>query len=151
MNKAFWHRFQILTKRPERLTSISERLPWTPNIWMGVTVESSDYKHRIDRLRTIDAYIKFLSIEPLIGPMGELNLENIDWVIAGGESGPKSRPMQADWVREIREQCLNSKTPFFFKQWGGTRKKKNGRELDGRTWDEYPLNNGNAPYDSNIA
>lgn len=139
MNKAYWHRFQILTKRSYRLKKLSNKLSWTENIWMGVTVECADYKYRIDDLRHTGANIKFLSIEPLIAPVGDLDLENIDWVIAGGESGPKSRPIDIEWVREIRDQCKERKTPFFFKQWGGTRKKKNGRILDGKIWDEIPL------------
>lgn len=139
MNSAHWHRFQILTKRSDRLAEISYKLSWTKNIWMGVTVENADYKYRVDDLRHSHAYIKFLSIEPLISPVGDLDLEDIDWVIAGGESGPRARPMKAEWVRDIRDQCKTNNTPFFFKQWGGTRKKKNGRVLDGKLWDELPV------------
>lgn len=141
MAKAHWHRFQVLTKRAERLKELSNKLPWNDNIWMGVTVETSDYKFRIDHLRNTGANIKFLSIEPLLGSLGKLNLENIDWVIAGGESGPFSRPVSPEWIREIRNQCVEKGVPFFFKQWGGFNKKKNGRLLDGKTWDEMPVEN----------
>ena len=139
MNNAHWHHFQILTKRSNRLAIMSYKLSWSSNIWMGVTVENADYKYRIDDLRHTGAYIKFISIEPLLSSIGYLNLENIDWVIAGGESGPKARPIKIEWVREIRDQCKATNIPFFFKQWGGTRKKKNGRILDGKLWDELPL------------
>lgn len=138
MGQADWHRFQVLTKRNERLAELSPRLPWHDNIWMGVSVENADYVHRIDNLRMTGAKIKFLSLEPLIGPVGQLDLEDIDWVIVGGESGPKARPVNPDWVREIRDQCTDQQIPFFFKQWGGTNKKKTGKELDGRTWCEIP-------------
>ena len=141
MAKAHWHRFQVLTKRAERLKKLSNKLSWNDNIWMGVTVETSAYKFRIDRLRNTGANIKFLSIEPLLGSLGKLNLENIDWVIAGGESGPFSRPVSPEWIREIRNQCIKNGVPFFFKQWGGFNKKKNGRLLDGKTWDEMPVEN----------
>jgi protein gp37 len=139
MNNAYWHRFQILTKRSERLAKLARQLSWTPNIWMGVTVENADYKYRIDDLRYSGAFIKFLSIEPLLGSVGCLALRKIDWVIVGGESGPGARPIVVDWVREIQDQCKVNDIPFFFKQWGGIRKKKNGRILDGKTWDEFPL------------
>lgn len=142
MSKAHWHTFQVLTKRSERLMELSHALPWAANIWMGVTVESKDYIHRIDDLRNSGAYIKFLSIEPLLGPLPELNLKGIDWVIAGGESGPGARPMNPDWVFDIRNQCQTARVPFFFKQWGGTKKKKAGRLLEGRTWDEMPVVRG---------
>lgn len=138
MSKAHWHTFQVLTKRSERLIELSHELPWAANIWMGVTVESKDYTHRIDDLRNSGAYLKFLSIEPLLGPLPGLNLDGIDWVIAGGESGPGARPINPDWVSDIRDQCQVASVPFFFKQWGGTRKKKAGRLLEGRTWDEMP-------------
>ncbi len=139
MKEADWHLFQILTKRSEQLRDMDKILEWRPNIWMGVSVENGDYKERIDHLRSIGATTKFLSLEPLIGPVGELDLEGIDWVIVGGESGPKARPMDKDWVTEIRDQCVDADVPFFFKQWGGTNKKKTGRELDGREWLEMPL------------
>jgi protein gp37 len=139
MQKAKQHQFQILTKRTERLAELSPRLPWMDNIWMGVTVESADYKYRIDYLRYTGANIKFLSFEPLLGDLGELNLDEIDWVIVGGESGPGARPMEIGWVRNIRDKCLSQNVPFFFKQWGGINKKKTGRLLDGKTWDEMPI------------
>jgi protein gp37 len=138
MNKVPQHTFQILTKRATHLEDLSSLLPWSENIWMGVTVENSDYKERIDSLRRSGAYIKFLSLEPLLGDVGVLNLEGIDWVIVGGESGPKARPIKASWVRNIQEQCKKQNASFFFKQWGGVNKKKNGRLLDGKTWDEMP-------------
>ncbi|MBA4373359.1 MAG: hypothetical protein C0402_10935 [Thermodesulfovibrio sp.] len=139
MHQANWHTFQVLTKRSERLLDLSDALPWSSNIWMGVTVENKDYMHRIDHLRESGAYLKFLSIEPLLGPLPKMNLEGIDWVIVGGESGPGARPMDPAWVLDIRNQCEEAGAPFFFKQWGGTRKKKAGRMLEGRTWDEMPM------------
>ncbi len=138
MNEASWHTFQILTKRSERLKELAPQLTWTPNIWMGVTVENSDVKYRIEDLKTIPASIKFLSLEPLLSDLGELNFSGIDWVIVGGESGPKSRPMDIQWVRPIRDYCLNNNIPFFFKQWGGVNKKKSGNLLDGTIWNQYP-------------
>lgn len=139
MQEASWHQFQVLTKRAQRLEELAPRLRWPKNVWMGVSVERDDYKYRIDHLRRTSAQIKFLSLEPLLGPVGELNLEGIDWVIVGGESGPGARPISKDWVLEVRDQCLQANVPFFFKQWGGTRKKLTGRTLQGRTWDEMPL------------
>jgi len=139
MRQAQQHQYQILTKRAERLAELSPELSWLGNIWMGVTVEAVDYKYRIDYLRYTGANIKFLSLEPLLGDLGELNLDEIDWVIVGGESGPGSRPMKSEWVRNIRKQCQKQKIPLFFKQWGGFNKKKNGRVLDGKTWDEMPI------------
>ena len=139
MQEADWHVFQVLTKRSERLAELALDLPWPKNIWMGVSVENEDYKFRIDHLRGIPAYIKFLSCEPLIGSIPNIRLDGLDWVIVGGESGPKSRPMREEWVTEIRDQCQESDTPFFFKQWGGINKKKNGRILENRTWDESPI------------
>jgi protein gp37 len=138
MQRAYWHRFQVLTKRAERLAYLDRQLPWANNIWMGVSVEDESYTHRIDRLRDTGAAIKFLSLEPLLGPLDNLSLEGIDWVIVGGESGPGARPMNAEWVLSIRDQCLSAEVPFFFKQWGGVWKKRFGRTLDGRTWDEMP-------------
>lgn len=138
MNHAKWHTFQVLTKRADRLQALSPELPWKQNIWMGVTVENTDYTHRIDFLRESGAYIKFLSIEPLLGPISNLNLDDIDWVIVGGESGPGARPMDPAWVLDIRDQCRSAGVPFFFKQWGGVRKKNAGRLLEGRTWNEMP-------------
>ncbi len=138
MRQAHWHRFQVLTKRPGRLVRLSSKLDWAPNIWMGVSVETERYRPRIDDLRATDARIKFLSLEPLLGPLPDLNLAGMDWVIVGGESGPKARPMDKAWVTSLRDQCHQAKVPFFFKQWGGTNKKKAGRILDGRTWDQMP-------------
>ena len=138
MRRADWHRFQVLTKRAERLACISEDLTWADNIWMGVSVESDAYVHRIDHLRNTGAEIKFLSLEPLLGPLDNLRLDGIHWVIVGGESGPGARPMDSDWVISIRDQCIDAGVPFFFKQWGGVWKKRNGRLLEGRTWDEMP-------------
>ena len=132
------HQFQILTKRAERLAELSRLLPWTENIWMGVSVENRDYIQRIDILRQTEAFVKFLSIEPLLGPIPELDLAGIDWIIVGGESGPGARPMKKEWVTEIRDQCLDAGVAFFFKQWGGTNKKRSGRRLEGRIWDEMP-------------
>jgi protein gp37 len=117
---------------------LSPEIAWPSNVWMGVSVETQKYTYRIEQLRQTDAHIKFLSLEPLLGSLGNLNLRGIDWVIAGGESGPGARPMREEWVTEIRDQCLASNTPFFFKQWGGKNKKKAGRELQGRTWNQLP-------------
>jgi protein gp37 len=138
MNRAHWHRFQVLTKRADRLAEISTELNWSPNIWMGVSVESQKYVHRIDDLRETEAKVKFLSLEPLLGPLKSLNLKLIDWAIVGGESGYGFRPIKEEWVLEIREQCRLSDVPFFFKQWGGFNKKKTGRLLEGQTWDAMP-------------
>lgn len=139
MNHARWHTFQVLTKRSERLLKLSRRIKWTPNIWQGVTVEHTATRSRIEDLRLVDAPTKFLSIEPLIGPITGLNLSGIDWVIVGGESGPGARPIKKEWVTAIRDVCIKTETPFFFKQWGGVRKKENGRMLENRIWDEMPL------------
>ena len=133
------HIFQVLTKRAERLAELSAKLPWHSNIWMGVSVENGEYTYRIERLRSTGAKVKFISMEPLLSPVPELRLEGINWVIVGGESGPRARPMKAEWVIQIRNQCLIADVPFFFKQWGGVNKKKTGRSLDGQTWDEMPF------------
>jgi len=138
MEKASWHRFQVLTKRSERLAEIADKLLWPGNVWMGVTVESGDYLYRIDHLRSIHAAVKFLSLEPLLGPVHDMNLSGIDWMIVGGESGPGARPMKEEWVRDVLNQCRIKGVPFFFKQWGGKNKKKTGRLLDRRTYDEMP-------------
>ena len=138
MNKASWHTFQVLTKRSERLVEINDRLTWSPNIWMGVSVENEDYKFRISDLKKTSAKIKFVSFEPLLGQISNLNLNHIDWVIVGGESGPGARLMESSWVEGIKNQCKENSVPFFFKQWGGVNKKKSGRILQGRTWDELP-------------
>ncbi len=132
------HTYQVLTKRAENLERHADKLPWPSNIWMGVSVENSDYTWRIDHLRRTPAAIKFLSLEPLLGPLDRLNLTGIDWAIAGGESGPGSRAMDAEWVRSIRDQCVKAKVAFHFKQWGGVNKKRTGRVLDGRVWSEWP-------------
>ncbi len=142
MKKAYWHRFQVLTKRANRLELISPMLDWTPNIWMGVSVESEKYVSRIEHLKRSGAQTKFLSLEPLLGPLKHLDLSGIDWAIVGGESGAGSRPMRIDWVTSIRQQCQDANVAFFFKQWGGVQKKRNGRELEGRTWDEMPASIG---------
>lgn len=145
MEKANWHVFQVLTKRSGRLRELSAALPWPSNVWAGVTVETAKYAFRIDDLRATGARLKFLSLEPLLGPMPDLNLAGIDWVIVGGESGPKARRMEADWARDVRDQCLAASVPFFFKQWGeydenGVRvgKKAAGKMLDGQIWDQMP-------------
>ena len=138
MARATWHQFQILTKRSKRLRDLAPGLSWEPNIWMGVSVENSDYVHRIDDLKQTNAQVKFLSLEPLLGPIPQLMLAGIDWVIVGGESGPGARPMREEWVTDIRDQVLQAGIPFFFKQWGGTNKKKNGRILENRLWDQMP-------------
>jgi len=138
MKRAHWHQFQVLTKRSERLLELSPHLEWMDNIWMGVSVENADYTFRIDHLRKTGAKIKFLSVEPLLGPIPKMNLKGINWVIVGGESGPGARPLEREWVVDIKNQCVKAKVPFFFKQWGGVQKKKAGRLLDGRTWDQMP-------------
>ena len=138
MHRASHHVFQVLTKRSERLTRLAPELDWPENVWMGVTVEHADYLDRVEHLRATPARIKFLSLEPLLGPMPHVDLAGIDWVIVGGESGPGARPMRAEWATEIRDRCASAGVPFFFKQWGGRNKKKAGRVLDGRTWDEMP-------------
>jgi len=138
MNENPQHVFQVLTKRAERLFEIHSELKWTHNIWMGVSVENTKVIDRIDYLRQTNARVKFLSCEPLIGPLPKLNLQNIDWVIVGGESGTRPRPMNADWVLDIQDQCAATDVAFFFKQWGGRNKKANGRVLNGRTYDEMP-------------
>jgi len=139
MHRAFWHTFQVLTKRSERLLELDKVIIWPKNVWMGVSVENSNYTYRIEHLKSTHAQIKFLSLEPLLGPIRYLQLEGIDWVIVGGESGPGARPMAEEWVTSIRDQCAEAEVPFFFKQWGGVRKKRRGRVLEGRTWDEMPV------------
>ncbi|MEO5318127.1 phage Gp37/Gp68 family protein [Arthrobacter sp. CC3] len=132
------HTYQVLTKRSHRMARVASRLDWPQNLWMGVSVENQDVVDRIDHLRQVPASVRFLSCEPLIGPIEGLNLDEIHWVIAGGESGPNHRPMDPRWVESIRDQCLDAEVPFFFKQWGGRTPKKNGRTLAGRTWDAMP-------------
>lgn len=138
MNLANWHIFQVLTKRPERLAKLSDKLNWSNNIWIGTSVENSDYIYRIDQLKKAKAHIKFISIEPMLGPILHFPVNGIDWVIVGGESGPRARVIKLEWVRLIRDICLKNEIPFFFKQWGGKQKWKNGRELDGQVWNEMP-------------
>lgn len=132
------HTYQVLTKRAENLELYAKRLPWPSNVWMGVSVENSDYTWRIDHLRRTPAATKFLSLEPLLGALDEIDLHGIDWAIAGGESGPGSRSMDPEWVRSIRDQCVRAGVAFHFKQWGGVNKKRAGRMLDGRVWSEWP-------------
>ncbi len=139
------HDFQVLTKRPERTLELAAALPWPPNVWMGTSVENALYTHRIDTLRQVPAKIRFLSCEPLLGPIPKLPLRGIHWVIVGGESGPGARPMERAWVEQIRDRCLGEGVAFFFKQWGGVQKKKAGRKLGSRTWDEMPAVGGIKP------
>jgi protein gp37 len=139
METASWHTFQILTKRSERLAEECTALNWPSNVWMGVSVENSYYINRIEDLKRTDAVVKFVSFEPLLSAIGPVDLDGIDWVVVGGESGPGSRPMEKEWVVEIKETCTRQGVPFFFKQWGGVRKKQNGRLLEGRTWSEMPV------------
>lgn len=138
MEQAHWHKFQILTKRSERLLTLSNKLPWTGNIMMGVTVENNKHLYRIDDLRKTNVVTKFLSLEPLLGPLDGLNLQGIDWVIVGGESGPGARYMSPEWVEGIHVRCKDQNVPFFFKQWGGIHKKEAGRIFKGQTWNEMP-------------
>jgi protein gp37 len=138
MARAHWHQFQVLTKRADRLRELSRELPWPPNVWQGVSIESERYLDRIDALRRTGAAVKFLSLEPLLEALPNLDLRGIDWVIVGGESGPGARPIEKSWVIGIREKCKRAEIKFFFKQWGGVQKSKTGRTLEGRTWDEMP-------------
>jgi protein gp37 len=138
MERADWHVFQILTKRAERLAEIAPLLPWPPNVWQGVSVENARYTSRIAFLRRVPAAVRFLSVEPLLGPIQDLPLDGIHWVIVGGESGPNHRLPNPQWVRDIRDQCRAARVPFFFKQWGGITSRAEGRMLDGRTWDQFP-------------
>lgn len=139
MHKASHHTFQILTKRSARLAEVAPLLPWPRNVWIGVSIEDDRFVWRADHLRHVPAALRFLSLEPLLGPVPSLSLEGIDWVIVGGESGPGARPMDPDWVRDIRDRCVRAGVPFFFKQWGGVRRTAAGRTLDGRTWDDLPI------------
>ena len=138
MRLASWHTFQVLTKRSGRLRDLSEEIDWPDNVWMGVSVENQDYTFRIGDLARTDAHVKFLSLEPLLGPLQLVDLSGIDWVIVGGESGPGARPMEEEWVLDIRDQCVASGVAFFFKQWGGVHRKQNGRLLEGRIWSQMP-------------
>lgn len=139
MNETPRHTYQILTKRSKRLFDLAPYLNWTPNIWMGTSIENEEVTFRVDDLRRTPAHIKFLSCEPLLGPLNSLNLNEIDWVIVGGESGPGARPMDKEWVVSIKNQCIENNVAFFFKQWGGVQKHRHGRVLNGRTYDEYPV------------
>lgn len=138
MRRADWHTFQVLTKRQDRLVELAPDLPWPPNVWMGVTIENRRFVHRADRLRDVPAAVRFISAEPLLGPLDGLDLTNIDWLIAGGESGAKHRRIDPAWVRDLRDRCGDDGVAFFFKQWGGHRPKTGGRLLDDRTWDQLP-------------
>jgi protein gp37 len=138
MRKASWHTFQILTKRHERMVEVGRNLDWPPNVWMGVSIENRRFVHRTDFLRKTPAAVRFVSAEPLLGPLEHLDLAEIDWLIAGGESGPGHRPVREEWLLDLRDQCLDEGVAFFFKQWGGRTPKVGGRELDGRTWNEMP-------------
>ena len=145
MARAGQHSFQVLTKRSERLRDTAKRLPWPSNVWIGVSVESAHYAYRIDDLRCVPAETRFVSFEPLLADAGKLDLTGIHWAIVGGESGPGARPMKPEWALRIRDQCIDQSVPFFFKQWGGVRKKKAGRLLEGRVWDEYPSHRLTTP------
>jgi len=139
MRRAHWHTFQVLTKRADRLAQVAADLPWPENVWMGVSVESPTYQPRIDLLRRVPAHVRFLSLEPLLAGLPNLELAGINWVIVGGESGPGARPIEERWVQDIFRQCRAASVPFFFKQWGGVRKKEAGRLLDGQTFSEMPI------------
>jgi protein gp37 len=140
MAEASWHQFQVLTKRHERLAELAPRLPWPNNVWVGATIENNRWVHRADYLRRVPAAVRFISAEPLLGPLPDLNLDGIAWLIAGGESGHIRRPPKAEWFLELRDRCVEAGVSFFFKQWGGRHPKAGGRDLGGRTWDEYPAN-----------
>lgn len=133
------HTYQVLTKRTKRLIGLASVLQWPPNVWMGVSVETKQYRFRIDHLRQVPASVRFVSAEPLLGPLGTVDLADIDWMIAGGESGPRARAIEIDWSRDLRDQCVAAGVDFFFKQWGGRTPKSGGRTLDGRTWDDMPV------------
>jgi protein gp37 len=138
MRKADWHVFVVMTKRHHRLAKLGAKLDWPPNVWMGVTVENRAMVHRVEFLRSVPAAVRYIAAEPLLGPLEGLSLDGIDWVVAGGESGPRHRPLKVEWVRDLRDRCVAAGVPFFFKQHGGLRPWSGGRELDGRTWDEWP-------------
>ena len=139
MRQAHWHTFQVLTKRSGRLRRLGQQLDWPPNVWMGVSIERDALTPRADVLRAVPAAVRFISAEPLLGPLPSLNLDGIHWLITGGESGPDARPCNPEWVRDLRDQCVEREISFFHKQWGGRTPKSGGRELDGRTWDEFPV------------
>lgn len=138
MEEADWHTFQVLTKRPERVLDLAGSLPWPPNVWLGVSIENRRFVHRADQLREVDAAVRFISAEPLLGPLEGLDLRGISWLIAGGESGPGHRRVKEDWIVNLRDRCIEDDVAFFFKQWGGARPKSGGRDLQGRTWDQMP-------------
>jgi protein gp37 len=138
MHRADWHNFQILTKRSSRVAKLASKLPWPDNVWIGTSIESNQMVDRADHIRKVPAAVRFISAEPLLGPLPDLNLERIDWLIAGGESGHGARPCNIDWIRDLRDRCNRSDVAFFFKQWGGRTPKAGGRILDGVTWDEFP-------------
>jgi protein gp37 len=138
MKRAPYHRFQVLTKRAKRLAELSSELPWPPNVWLGVSIEDQANAHRLRYLLKIPASVRFISFEPLLGPV-DLDLAGVQWVILGGESGPHARPLRAEWARALRDRCRTEDIPFFFKQWGGKRKDLTGRVLDGSTWEEMPV------------
>ncbi|WP_425396692.1 DUF5131 family protein [Aeoliella sp.] len=142
MEAADQHTFQVLTKRPERVASVAKKLPWPRNVWIGTSIENCDYSWRAKELAKVPAFVRFLSVEPLLGPIPRLPISNCEWVIVGGESGPGARPIRREWVVSIRDRCLKYNVPFFFKQWGGVHKSRTGRELDGRTWDQMPRMQG---------
>jgi protein gp37 len=139
MNRCPQHTFQVLTKRPEIAARLAPHLSWTPNIWLGTSIENAQVLRRVDSLCAVPACLRFLSLEPLLGPIPRLPLAGVHWVIVGGESGPGAREMKAEWARQIRDQCLRKGVPFFFKQWGGVNKKKAGRDLDDKRWDQRPV------------
>lgn len=140
MNQAGWHQFQVLTKRPERAARLADQLPWSPNIWIGTSVESIDFTHRVKSLTTINqAAVRFISAEPLLGSLKDLDVTGIDWVIGGGESGPSYRPCNPAWAYELRDLCVEKRIPFFWKQWGGRTPRSGGRLLDGKEYSAYPL------------
>lgn len=145
MERCPWHQFQVLTKRPERAVEVAAELPWPSNVWVGTSVENALYTHRAETLRKVPAHVRFLSVEPLLGRIRRLPLEGIHWVIVGGESGPGARPIDPEWVTEIRDRCIRFGVAFFFKQWGGAQKCRTGRELDGRTWDQMPEDSHGTP------
>jgi protein gp37 len=138
MAEAHWHQFQVLTKRADRLRELSSVLDWPANVWMGVSIENSRFLHRSDSLRAVPAAVRFISAEPLLGPLDDLRLDGIDWLIAGGESGPQHRPANPEWIRTLRDHCRAAKVAFFFKQWGGRHPKSGGRQLDDQEWSELP-------------
>ncbi len=145
------HTYQVLTKRSPRLRRLAPRLPWPTNVWMGVSVEDDDHVRRVNDLRHVPAAVRFISAEPLLGPLPSLDLEGVDWLIAGGESGHRARPVDASWVADLRDACTDAKVAFFFKQWGGRTPKAGGRDLEGRTWDALPLAHSRWPLDNQVA